>query len=173
MLSDGAILDELVTGRITIVPRPPLSAFQPASVDLRLGYSFMMFTSTGLQRPVRFLPSQESIWLAPRACALGTTVETISLAADMAARVEGKSTWGRRFLMIHSTAGFIDPGFSGQITLELCNLSARPVELMLGQPIAQVSFDRLDAPARRPYGHPELNSKYQHQSGATPAHVPV
>ncbi len=171
MLSDGTILAELVTGRIVITPRPPVSAFQPASVDLRLGHEFIQLTQSGLHRPVKYLQTQESVWLAPHACALACTIERITLASDIAARVEGKSTWGRKFLMIHSTAGFIDPGFDGQITLELVNLSPRPVELKLREPIAQISFERLDAPARRPYGHPELNSKYQGQTGATPAYV--
>jgi len=163
MLSDSTIRVLLANGTIGIVPTPADVAFQPASVDLCLDDTFLVGTR-------RTQVSGESFQLGAGVCALASTVETVTLPASVVGRVEGKSTWGRRFLMVHSTAGFIDPGFSGQITLELCNLTRRPLLLYPGRAIAQISFDWLDVPARRPYGHPELRSHYQHQRGVTPPH---
>lgn len=164
MLCDATIRSLVRDDDIVIKPLPQHRAFQPASVDLRLGSQFWLITSDGV---LSLRPVDDVVTLEPGDCVLGHTEEWIGLPADIVGRVEGKSTWGRRFLMVHSTAGFIDPGFTGQITLELKNISPRKIELRVGVAIAQISFERLDKPAARPYGHPELNSHYQGQTGAT------
>lgn len=105
--------------------------------------------------------------LPPMAFMLGTTKERIALPADIVARVEGKSSFGRLGIAVHSTAGYIDPGFNGQITLEIYNHAPRPVKLYVGDPVCQVVFERTRAKAHRPYGHPSRNSKYQGQKGTT------
>ena len=108
--------------------------------------------------------------LHPGEFVLGTTLERLTLPDDIVARIEGKSSLGRLGLLIHATAGFVDPGWSnGQITLELSNVAPLPIRLWPGMKIAQLSFMRMDAPAERPYGHPELGSKYQGQKGPTPS----
>ncbi len=159
--SDIAIRKELTAGRLGIDPAPADQCIQPASVDLTLGSSLM--------DPYSEVPqvARNLYTLLPGECMLGTTAETVKIPHDMVARVEGKSSWGRRFIMVHATAGFVDPGFHGQITLELVNLSACPQVLPVGEPIAQISFAWLDQAAARPYGHPDLNSHYQGQMGAT------
>lgn len=165
MLSDHTIRQLLKAGQLTVTPEPEDGSFQPASIDLRLGTDFIRIMQEGTW-PIA-LGDGEQIGIDPRECVLATTAETLTLPDYLVARVEGKSTWGRRFLMVHSTAGFVDPGFCGQITLELHNLSPRRIHLRVGEPIAQVSFERLDHAAMRPYGHPDLRSRYQHQTGAT------
>ncbi len=170
MLSDGSIRRAIAEAVVTIDPEPEDHQYQPASVDLNLGLEFTDPQSGG--EVISYRPNgdfRRYIDVLPGQCLLACTWETITLPEDLVARVEGKSSWGRRFLMVHSTAGFIDPGFTGQITLELCNLSRTTVTLTIGEPIAQISFDTLDHPAQRPYGHPELRSRYQGQRGATPA----
>lgn len=169
MLSDISLREYLDTAKIKIDPQPCDAAIQPASVDLRLGYDFIVIGRWSEFH--RVLDPTASITLRPGACVLGTTMERIEVPRDLVARVEGKSTWGRQYLMVHSTAGFIDPGFEGQITLELKNLSPRKIRLVPGVPIAQISFDRLDRPAARPYGSEGLDSHYQWQRGATSARI--
>ncbi len=173
MLCDNSILGLCERGQIGIDPLPPEWAFQPASVDLTLGGQFRRLNAkpTGGYQELNLLPGDE-IWLDPNECVLACTVERITLPDYLVARVEGKSTWGRHFLMVHSTAGFIDPGFHGQITLELKNLSPFPLRLPVGCFIAQISFSWLDSPATRPYGSPGLGSHYQGQTGATPPAAP-
>jgi dCTP deaminase len=107
--------------------------------------------------------------LQPDAFLLGCTAETVKLPADLAARIEGKSTLGRRGVAVHVTAGFVDPGFQGQLTLELKNLSRTKVFLYPGMLIAQMSVYRLTSPAVRLYGEATLGSHYQGQTGPTPA----
>lgn len=158
MLSDATIRELLRSGRLSIFPIPPDEAFQPASVDLRLGQEFI----TAGQYEANHV-----LVLSPGDCVLGTTVEEVAIPEDIVARVEGKSTWGRKFLQVHATAGYIDPGFGGHITLELTNLSRDTLILAAGEPIAQISFDALDRPAERPYGSPGLGSRYQGQVGVT------
>jgi len=171
MLSDATIKAMLRDGDIGIDPAPPYSAIQPASVDLRLGGDFIRIgLFGGADKPFK-LPDGEPLAIAPGECLLACTAETVRVPAHLVARVEGKSTWGRRFLMVHSTAGFIDPGFHGQITLELKNLNTARLLLPVGAPIAQISFQLLDLPAERPYGTIGLGSHYQGQTGATPAAV--
>lgn len=163
MLSDATIRDLIKTGAIGFDPLPPDHAIQPASVDLHLGPSFIAFDNGDIEFTCATLR------LFPGECVLGATVETITLPDNVIGRVDGKSSWGRQFLMVHSTAGFIDPGFTGQVTLELKNLSPHPLVVPEGAAIAQISFENLDRPALRPYGHPELRSRYQGQVGATPS----
>ncbi len=170
MLSDSSIRKFLSEGSLGIDPPPHDPAIQPASVDLHLGPSFVALTAEG-HEPVSAWPESGTITLQPGQCLLASTFETITLPAWLVGRVEGKSSWGRKFLMIHSTAGFIDPGFRGQVTLELKNLSPTLLILTVGHPIAQISFSYLDRPADRPYGSPGLGSKYQGQHGATPSRM--
>ena len=103
--------------------------------------------------------------LHPGEFVLGSTLERIGVPDDLVGRIDGKSSLGRLGLIIHSTAGFIDAGFDGHITLELTNIATLPITLYPGMKIGQVSFMRLDEPVERPYGHPELGSKYQDQKG--------
>lgn len=166
ILSDISIRQQLDLGHIVIDPPPQDWQIQPASVELRLAPDFL---SPYENESVRH---SDYYTILPGECMLGTTVERIELPPGIVGRVEGKSSWGRRFLMVHATAGFIDPGFSGTITLELKNLSRVSQSLPVGSPIAQISFQRMDTPAERPYGHPDLRSHYQGQAGVTPSAIP-
>ena len=151
---------------------------QPASVDLRLGDSFRVFHNhrataidlreppTNLTEEVRVAPDEPFV-IHPGEFCLGRTHEWVELPDDIVARIEGKSSLGRLGLIVHATAGFCDPGWKGTLTLELNNLTRVPIRLYAGLPIAQLSFMTLDAPARRPYGSPELGSHYQGQVAAT------
>lgn len=165
MLFDQDIRLAMKRGQITIDPKPPDQHMQPASVDLTLGKHFTEFPSLDelIKKPGQMYP------LAPGQCLLATTAERIGLGAQHAAIVDGKSTWGRQFLLIHCTAGFLDPGFEGDVTLELKNLSSEVILLPVGIKIAQVRFFKGDSPATRTYGNPQLGSHYQGQRGATPA----
>lgn len=176
ILSDGTIRRLLAERRILIEPLEE-SFIQPASVDVRLGDTFLVFrrhttsdidpwqVSQDLMEPVT-VPEGQPFILHPGEFVLGTTLERLTLPNDVVARIEGKSSLGRLGLLIHATAGFVDPGWTnGQITLELSNVAPLPIRLWPGMKIAQLSFMQMDAPAERPYGHPELGSKYQGQSG--------
>jgi dCTP deaminase len=103
----------------------------------------------------------------PGEFALGRTQEYVEIPDDIVSRIEGKSSLGRLGLIVHATAGFVDPGFKGTLTLEITNLTRVPIKLYTGLPIAQLSFMTLDAPAEQPYGSPELGSHYQGQTAAT------
>lgn len=141
-----------------------LRQVQPASLDVRLYHELV-------EHPFgeRFaIPDGGRYMLRPGGCLLASLVERFHLGDNIVARVEGKSSWARKFLTVHS-AGFIDPGFHGDITLELKNDGEIPIDLVPGAVIAQVSFQFLDAPAERPYGSEGLGSHYQGQSGPTPA----
>ena len=141
---------------------------QPASIDLTLGDEFITYddwqhidlddvnASTKLRKNSQYI-------LAPKEFILGTTEEFVEIPHDVVAVVNGKSSLARLGLLIHITAGFIDPGFKGKITLEIVNLNKVPIILHTGKPICQISFLELSSPAERPYGHPALNSKYQNQ----------
>lgn len=177
VLSDSTIRRLIGEGRIGIDPFED-AMVQPASVDLRLGDSFGVCRAHRIERvdlgdpPADFteqvtVPSGEPFVIHPGEFCLGTTAEVIRLPADILARVEGKSSIGRLGLTVHVTAGFIDPGFEGEITLEFCNLTRVPLLLRPGKAICQVSFETMDRPADRPYGHPDLGSHYQGQRGAT------
>jgi dCTP deaminase len=176
ILSDGTIRRLLGEGKLVIQPLDA-AQIQPASVDIRLGGTFLAFRrhtsesidprarNDALMEPVT-VPEGEPFILHPGEFVLGTTLERLTLPDDIVARVEGKSSLGRLGLLIHATAGFVDAGWTdGQITLELSNVAPLPIKLWSGMKIGQLSFMQMDAPAERPYGHPSLNSKYQGQSG--------
>ena len=188
VLSDGTIRALVEAGRIVIEPWEPAHV-QPASVDLRLGDSFRVFhnhrtSAIDLREPPAHLTEEvrvgpdEPFVIHPGEFCLGRTEEWVELPDDIVARVEGKSILGRLGLIVHATAGFVDPGFRGTLTLELNNLTRVPIKLYAGLPIAQLSLMALDAPALRPYGHEQLGSHYQGQVEATesrygtPAHSP-
>ena len=160
-LSDRDIKKAVELGDININPFH-VEHVQPASLDVILGNRF-------------FFPSEDTTReltnydVAPGEFLLASTVETITLGPSMAARFEGKSSWGRLGLLTHCTAGFIDPGFTGQITLELVNLSKEPVHLEAGMLIGQISFSRLSSSCDHQYGSNGLGSHYQWQRGPTPA----
>lgn len=113
------------------------------------------------------VPDDEYITVPPMSFLLGTTKERVTLPANIVGRVEGKSSFARLGIAIHSTAGYIDPGFTGQVTLEIYNHAPRPVRLYVGDPVCQIVLEKTNAPAKRPYGHRSRNSKYQGQQGAT------
>lgn len=139
------------------------SQIQPASLDVRLGPEFVRHPDH-----TRIIPSPEGqgYLLGAGECVLASLVESVALWDNVVARVEGKSSWARQFLTVHS-AGFVDPGFKGDITLELKNDGHANIWLVPGVPIAQISFQWLAAPAHRPYGSDGLNSHYQYQMGPT------
>jgi dCTP deaminase len=177
VLSDGTIARLVEEGHIRIEPWLP-EMVQPASVDLRLGPSFRVFhnhraAAIDLDDPPANLTEQVTITdddpfvIHPGEFVLGRTLEYVELPNDVVARIEGKSSLGRLGLIVHATAGFVDPGFKGTLTLEITNLTRVPIKLYQGRPIAQLSFMALDAPALRPYGSPELGSHYQGQVDAT------
>ena len=176
ILSDGTIRRLLTDRRLVIEPLED-NQIQPASVDIRLGSTFLAFRrhtsecidpremNDSLMEPMTVADDRPFI-LHPGEFVLGTTLERLTLPNDIVARVEGKSSLGRLGLLIHATAGFVDAGWTnGQITLELSNVAPLPIKLWPGMKIGQLSFMQMDAPAERPYGHPALNSKYQGQSG--------
>lgn len=176
ILSDGTLRRLLGEGKIAVSPMEQ-SQLQPASIDVRLGSGFLVFSrhtaasidpwgaNDALMQSVE-VPEGEPFILHPGEFVLGTTFERLTLPNDVVARIEGKSSLGRLGLLIHATAGFVDPGWTnGQITLELSNVAPLPIKLWPGMRIAQLSFMQMDAAAERPYGHPELGSKYQGQHG--------
>jgi dCTP deaminase len=177
VLSDGTITALVQAGRIIIDPWRA-EQVQPASVDLRLGDSFRVFTNhkvaaidladvpENLTEEVA-VPEGGSFVIHPGEFCLGRTLEWVELPDDIVARIEGKSSLGRLGLIVHATAGFCDPGWKGTLTLELNNLTRVPIILRPGLPIAQLSFMTLDRPARRPYGSADLGSHYQGQRAAT------
>jgi dCTP deaminase len=178
VLSDRDIRAEIERGRIGIDPFDP-NCIQPASLDIRLDHRFRVFRSShhpyiDLARPLDDVTELVEVGdspfiLHPNEFVLGSTRERIRLPDDLVSRVEGKSSLGRLGLLIHSTAGFIDPAWNGHITLELSNVNNLPITLYPGMRIGQLSFFRLSSPAERPYGSPELGSSYQGQSGPTPS----
>jgi dCTP deaminase len=176
-LSDGTLRRLLAEGRVKIDPYDE-SMVQPASIDLRLGPSFRVFHNfrvesidigdppQGLTEHVE-IGEDEPFVVHPGEFVLGRTAEYVEMPDDLVARVEGKSSLGRLGLIVHATAGFVDPGFKGTLTLEITNLTRVPIKLWAGKPIAQLSFMELDRPAERPYGHPDLGSHYQGQVEST------
>lgn len=177
VLSDGSIRRLIDEGRVRIEPWDP-DMVQPASVDLRLGPSFRVFHNhkiryidladppTDLTEHVE-VKDEDTFVVHPGEFILGRTVEWVELPDDIVARIEGKSSLGRLGLIVHATAGFVDPGFRGTLTLEITNFNSVPIVLRPGLPIAQLSLMSLDAPAERPYGHEQLGSHYQGQREAT------
>lgn len=181
VLSDRTIKEMLAAGRLRIAPFDD-GAVQPASVDLRLDRSFRVFRPTSrpfvdVREPVDDLTEvvevsdDEPFIIRPGSFCLGSTVESITLPDDIVARVDGKSSLGRLGLLVHATAGYVDPGWTGCLTLELSNQSQMPIALYCGMRIAQVSFYALTTPVDRPYGSPGLGSKYQGQTGPTASRI--
>jgi dCTP deaminase len=177
VLSDGTIRRLVAEGHVRVDPWDE-SMVQPASIDLRLGTSFRVFhnhriSAIDLAEPPKNLTElveigdADSFVIHPGEFVLGRTQEHVELPNDIVARIEGKSSLGRLGLIVHATAGFVDPGFKGTLTLEITNLTRVPIILWPGKPIAQLSFMALDRPAERPYGHPELGSHYHGQVDAT------
>ena len=177
VLSDHSIHEALAEGRIRIEPFDR-DAVQPSSVDLRVSDRFLVFREErralidprepleGLMREV-VVASGDVFVLHPGEFALGSTLERLTLPNDLVARLEGKSSLGRLGLLIHSTAGYIDPGFDGEVTLELSNVARMPIAIHPGMAIGQVSFLQMTSAADRPYGSEGLGSKYQGQRGPT------
>lgn len=179
VLSDRTLRERIAAGSIVIEPFDEGSV-QPASVDLHLDCLFRVFLNhtmavidvkqdlSGLTEEVQ-VAEGDAFVLHPGEFVLGSTLERIAVPADLVARVEGKSSLGRLGLLIHSTAGFVDPGFEGHITLELSNVANLPITLYPGMKIGQISFLEMTTPAEHPYGSGVLGSKYQGQRGPTPS----
>jgi dCTP deaminase len=177
LLSDRDIRSELSSGRVGLDPLD-LGMVQPSSVDVRLDRFFRLFDNhkyqhidPSLDQPdltrLVEVDATEPFVLHPGEFVLGATYEVITLPDDIAARLEGKSSLGRLGLLTHSTAGFIDPGFSGHVTLELSNVATLPITLWPGMKIGQLCFFRLTSPAEHAYGSDKYGSRYQGQRGPT------
>ncbi len=179
LLSDRDIRAAIAAGRVMIEPYEA-EMVQPSSVDVRIDRYFRVFENhryphidpsveqaelTRLVEP----DGDEPFILHPGEFVLGSTYEVVSLPDDVSARLEGKSSLGRLGLLTHSTAGFIDAGFSGHVTLELSNVATLPIKLWPGMKIGQLCFFRLTSPAEAPYGSGAQGSRYQGQRGPTPS----
>lgn len=179
LLSDRDLKAAIVAGRLGLSPYDE-AMVQPSSIDVRLDRWFRVFANhrythidpavaqddlTELLEP----DGDEPFILHPGEFVLGSTLEVISLSNDLAARLEGKSSLGRLGLLTHSTAGFIDPGFSGHVTLELSNVANLPIKLYPGMKIGQVCVLPLSSPSEHPYGSSVYGSRYQGQRGPTPS----
>lgn len=180
ILSDGDIKREIKAKHIRVTPFDP-SCVQPASYDVKLGNSVRIFKN--LTKPfldIKDNPEDimelvkikkgEPFIVHPGEFVLGTTVEKIYIPNDIIARLDGKSSLGRIGIIIHATAGYIDPGFEGYITLEMTNVSNIPIALYPGMRIGQISYMRLETPSTHPYGRGR-GSKYQHQFGPTASRI--
>ncbi len=179
VLSDRTIRAEIEAGRIAFDPFDS-ELIQPSSVDMRVDRKFRVFHSArhpyiDVRRPMEGLTElvtvegEEPFILHPGEFVLGQTLERVRLPDDLVARLEGKSSLGRMGLLIHSTAGFVDAGFEGNLTLELSNVANLPITIYHGMPIGQISFMRMDTAVERPYGSDEAGSKYQGQAEPTPS----
>lgn len=177
LLSDRDILAEIESGRVRLDPYEP-SMIQPSSIDVRLDKFFRVFDNhkyaaidPAVEQPelTRLVETKsgEPFILHPGEFVLGSTYESVGLPDDIAARLEGKSSLGRLGLLTHSTAGFIDPGFEGNVTLELSNTATLPIYLWPGMKIGQLCFFRLSSPAENPYGSSVYGSRYRGQRGPT------
>ncbi|WP_031075545.1 dCTP deaminase [Streptomyces sp. NRRL WC-3742] len=179
LLSDKDIRTEIDLGRVVVDPFDP-AMIQPSSIDVRLDRFFRVFENhkyphidpseeqpdlTRLVEP----DGDEAFILHPGEFVLASTYEVITLPEDVASRLEGKSSLGRLGLLTHSTAGFIDPGFSGHVTLELSNVATLPIKLYPGMKIGQLCLFRLSSPSEHPYGSARYGSRYQGQRGPTPS----
>ena len=198
ILSDLSIREALEHRKIIIDPLPENIQIQPASVDLRCGDNWTYFKpperspwfkpdglvsrkaesqlaeilidpDEDVTKHMRYTQADDFI-LPSHGFVLGSTIERITMPNDIVGRVEGRSSLGRLGLMVHITAGYIDPGFQGQITLEFFNASNRPIRLRKGKRICQISFESMTCAAREPYGK-KKGSKYQGQDGATPSRI--
>ncbi|MCH7523178.1 MAG: dCTP deaminase [Chloroflexi bacterium] len=181
VLSDRTIKEELAAGRLVIEPLDEAN-IQPASIDLQLDRVFRIFRVTrrpfvDVRQPMDDLTElvtiedDEPFIIQPGTFVLGSTLESVTLPDDIVARVDGRSSLGRLGLLVHATAGYIDPGWTGKLTLELSNQSQMPIALYYGMKISQISFLRMSTPVDRPYGSESLASKYQGQTGPTPSRI--
>ena len=179
LLSDRDILSEIDAKRVALDPFDE-AMVQPSSVDVRLDRFFRVFENHKYPHidPMQDQPDltrqvepdgEEPFILHPGEFVLGSTLELVTLPDDLAARVEGKSSLGRLGLLTHATAGFVDPGFSGHVTLELANVATLPIKLYPGMKIGQFCFFRLSSPSEHPYGSEKYGSRYQGQRGPTPS----
>ena len=179
VLSDRTIRQEIESGRIVIDPFDA-SNVQPSSVDVRVDRQFRVFHNArypfiDVRQPMDDLTElveisdDEPFILHPGEFVLGQTLERVTLPDDLVARLEGKSSLGRLGLLIHSTAGFVDPSWEGNLTLELSNVANLPITIYHGMPIGQISFMRMDGPVEHPYGGGDTGSKYQGQAEPTPS----
>ena len=177
VLSDRSIKEALDLGRIIVNPIGE-NAIQPASLDIRLDREFRVFRNhrdsfIDIRTPMESLTEIETIdddqafVLHPNEFVLGSTIELVELPNDIVARVEGKSSLGRLGLLVHATAGYVDPGWQGKLTMELSNVSNLPIKLYYNMKIGQLSFFELSTPSDNPYGSSALKSKYQNQEGPT------
>jgi dCTP deaminase len=177
VLSDRDIRAALEAGEVAIRPYDPAD-LQPSSVDLHLDRSFRVFRNNrypyiDVRAPqpdlteLLSVADDEPFVLHPGEFVLGQTLEWVELPDDVVARLEGRSSLGRIGLLIHSTAGYVDPGWKGNLTLELSNVANLPIALYFGMKIGQISFFKMSSPVERPYGSPGLGSKYQGQSEPT------
>lgn len=199
MLSDSEIRREFDLG-LRLDPHPTDHQLQPASIDLTLGTSFKWYKTPRIisrrgcpfedlepiekrqliyldePEPPEFMDTADvgeggQFLVTPEMFVLATTRERVRMPAHLLARVEGRSSVGRKGLIIHATAGFVDPGFEGHITLEIANLNPRGIVLRAGMRICQLSFTRVEGTVLRPYGHPGLRSRYQGQVGVTTSRI--
>jgi dCTP deaminase len=180
ILSDRTIREELTAGRIVIEPFDD-SCIQPSSVDLHLDRYFRVFRNhtmpvidvrLNLEELTELIDVGEEgqpFILHPGEFVLGSTLERVAIPSDLVGRLEGKSSLGRLGLLIHTTAGFVDAGWDGQLTLELSNVASLPITLYPNMKIGQISFMRMTTPADNPYGSSKVGSKYQNQRGPRPS----
>ena len=179
ILSDRSLREQIDAGRILIEPFDP-TCVQPSSIDVKIGNLFRVFrnhtsgvidvkTNQEDLTELITIPEDGVFMLHPGEFVLGSTLERIVVPDDLVSRIEGKSSLGRLGLIIHSTAGFIDAGFDGHVTLELTNIATLPITLYPGMKIGQVSFMQMTTPADNPYGKGARGSKYQGQRGPTPS----
>jgi dCTP deaminase len=179
VLSDRSIREALEAGQIVIDPLEE-DCIQPSSVDLHVAAHFRLFRNHTMRvidvredleelTELVDIPADDPLILHPGEFVLGSTAERVKLPVDIVARLEGKSSLGRLGLLIHSTAGFVDAGWDGHLTLELSNVANLPITVYPGMKIGQISFLRMTTPAERPYGSSGLGSKYQGQWGPTPS----
>src|SRR5215475_6936354 len=177
VLSDRTIKEEIAAGRLVFDPYDE-GLVQPSSVDMRVDRSFRVFNNSrypyiDVREPMENLTElvtvedEEPFVLHPGEFVLGQTLERVRLPDDLVARLEGKSSLGRLGLVIHSTAGFIDPGWDGHVTLELSNVANLPITIYPGMKIGQISFMQMTEPAATPYGSEAIGSKYKGQRGPT------
>ena len=177
ILSDKTLKEYLKEGKIGFEPLTDEKQIQPSSIDMRLGDEVKLFKvvrkpyidpkdpddiSTYMESTI--VPEGEAFIIHPNEFALATTLEYVKVPDDLVARVEGRSSMGRLGITMHVTAGFIDPGFEGNITLEISNIGAMPVALYPGQRVCQIVFETMTSPSEMPYGHPKRNSKYMGQT---------
>ena len=180
ILSDRSIREVIEEGRLVVDPFEPAN-IQPSSIDLRIDRFFRVFRNH-TQRVIDVKENQENLTelvevtdeddpfiLHPGEFVLASTLERVGVPDDLVGRVDGKSSLGRLGLLTHATAGFIDPGFNGHITLELSNVATLPITIYSGMKVAQISFERMTTPAEHPYGSQGRGSKYQGQRGPTPS----